>query len=229
MASPLLAVVLAGTTYPFFRYLARRAGLSKDGCVCVQSQENLEAGSAGVLALASVPALEMTVSSAKACALHYREQVLGVSTRALQDFSHFLSAGAVSFARGLNDTPKIVGLMLVLGALGSRVSLLLVAAVMAVGGLLHARRVAVTVSRRITRMDAGQGLAANLVTSLLVLTASHSGLPVSTTHVSCGSLFGMGLTTRQANNGVIRQILFSWVLTVPIAAAIAAVAVSILR
>lgn len=229
LISPILAVLLAGTTYPAFRYVARRAGLSKDWCVCFQKRENLAASSAGTLALVSTPTLEVTASSAEACALHYRAHVLGMSTRSLQDIGHFLSAGAVSFARGLNDTPKIVGLVFSLNALDHRVSLLSVAAVMAVGGLLHASKVAETVGRRITRMDHSQGLAANLVTSLLVLTASHSGLPVSTTHVSCSSLFGIGLTTRQANTGVIRQILASWVLTLPIAATLAAFAAWLLR
>jgi len=71
-------------------------------------------------------------------------------------------------------------------------------------------------------MTHGQGFTANLVTAGLVIVASRFGVPVSTTHVSCGSLFGMGLVTRQANTRVIRQILLSWVLTLPIAASLAA-------
>ncbi|MBN4051990.1 inorganic phosphate transporter, partial [Cytophagaceae bacterium AH-315-L13] len=59
---------------------------------------------------------------------------------------------------------------------------------------------------------------------LLVTTASIHGMPVSTTHVSVGSIFGIGTVTRQANNKVIKEILFSWVLTLPIAAFFSAVA-----
>jgi PiT family inorganic phosphate transporter len=147
----------------------------------------------------------------------------------LLDAAHFLSAGAVSFARGLNDAPKIVGLMMVLEGLKVHASLLLVATAMAAGGLLQARKVGETVSHRITKMNHSQGFVANLVTSLLVLTASGSGLPVSTTHVSCGSLFGMGLVTGQANLGVVRQVVASWVLTLPIAALLASASSFALR
>ena len=68
------------------------------------------------------------------------------------------------------------------------------------GGLLAARRVAETLSRKITPMNHSQGLTANLVTSLVVIGASRFGLPVSTTHVSCGSLFGLGAITGAATD-----------------------------
>jgi PiT family inorganic phosphate transporter len=47
-------------------------------------------------------------------------------------------------------------------------------------------------------MNPGEGFAANLSTALLVSTASFHALPVSTTHVSVGSLHGIGIVTRQA-------------------------------
>ena len=59
---------------------------------------------------------------------------------------------------------------------------------MAVGGLLNARKVAETMSNKITKLNHGQGFTANLVTSILVIFASKLGMPVSTTHVSVGSL-----------------------------------------
>ena len=52
--------------------------------------------------------------------------------------------------------------------------------------------------------------------------ASLFGLPVSTTHVSVGALFGIGLTTRQADFRVVRKILLSWLVTLPCAALIGA-------
>jgi PiT family inorganic phosphate transporter len=73
--------------------------------------------------------------------------------------------------------------------------LFLIAVVMAAGGVLNARRVAETTSRRITRMNPGQGFTANLVTAALVIGDSRLGLPVSTTHVSVGALFGIGLVS----------------------------------
>jgi PiT family inorganic phosphate transporter len=51
-----------------------------------------------------------------------------------------------------------------------------------------------------------------------VIAASKFGLPVSTTHVSVGALFGIGVTTGQADYRVVGNILLSWVLTLPCAA-----------
>jgi PiT family inorganic phosphate transporter len=77
-------------------------------------------------------------------------------------------------------------------------------------------------SHKITGMNHGQGFSANLATGLLVTTASVFGLPVSTTHVSVGALFGIGLTSRQADLRVVRNILLSWFVTLPCAAALGA-------
>ena len=133
-----------------------------------------------------------------------------------------VAAGAVSFARGLNDTPKIVALSLVAGALDLRLSTLLVAAMIALGGIFNARAVAQTVSKRITGMEPVHGLWANLVTSVLVIFASRWGMPVSTTHVSCGALFGIGIANGQARWKMIRTILMAWLLTLPLAALLSA-------
>jgi phosphate/sulfate permease len=94
---------------------------------------------------------------------------------------------------------------------------------MAIGGLLNARKVAMTMSNKITTLNPGQGLAANLVTSFLVIFASRLGVPVSTTHVSVGSIFGVGVVSKTANLGVFSKVLSSWVLTLPIAAMISGI------
>lgn len=146
------------------------------------------------------------------------------STTWLLDAAHFLSAGAVSFARDLNDTPKIATLLLAAGALDLRWSLAAVAGAMAMGGLLNARRVAETMSHRITAMNPGQGCAANLSTAALVVTASLHGLPVSTTHVSVGALLGMSIATRQTKWKPVLGVLTSWVITLPCAALLAGLA-----
>ena len=148
-------------------------------------------------------------------------------TRTL-DTLHFLSGGAVGFTRGLNDTPKIAAMLLVANALDIRQSLAAVALAMAIGGLLHARRVARTMSKKITGMNPGQGFAANVATALLVSTANWHALPVSTTHVSVGALVGIGITTRQAHWKAVGGIVLSWLITLPCAAALAAVAMTCL-
>lgn len=231
LVSPLLAMFLAGTGYPFLRWVCLRAGVIRDWCFCLGEGHRFvpipDRGNA--LALAAAAPMEIITDTVANCSRRYQGRLLGLNLQSLLDAGHFLSAGAVSFARGLNDTPKIVGLMLVLKVFHVQVNILLVAAAMALGGLLHARKVAETVGHRITGMDHNQGFIANMATSFLVLVASHGGLPVSTTHISCGSLFGIGLTTGQADPKVIRQVLMSWVLTLPIAALLAATTIRFLH
>jgi PiT family inorganic phosphate transporter len=155
--------------------------------------------------------------------------VAGLEAGQAVDVLHYVSGGAVGFARGLNDTPKIVALMLAAEALPATWGLALVAGVMAVGGILNARRVAETMSKKITRMNPGQGFTANLVTSILVGCASLFGLPVSTTHVSVGSLFGIGVVNGTARVRTILTILTAWVTTLPLGALLAAAAYLLLQ
>lgn len=152
----------------------------------------------------------------------YTGNVAGISAQKILDVLHFISAGAVGFARGMNDAPKIAGLLLLVSFLNVPSMLIIVAVVMAAGGLLNAKKVAVTMSKKITPMNSGQGFTSNLVTAVLVWTASSSGLPVSTTHVSVGGIFGIGLVNKKADYKMIGKIIGSWVLTLPIAAILSA-------
>ena len=136
------------------------------------------------------------------------------------DRAHYLSAAAVSFARGANDTPKMAALLVATG-LSASAATLAVALAIAIGGWFGTRRVAQTMARDITRIEPADGFGANLVTALLVTVASRFGLPVSTTHVSCGSLFGLALVQRRGDGSTVRRILLAWVVTLPIAALLA--------
>jgi inorganic phosphate transporter, PiT family len=100
---------------------------------------------------------------------------------------------------------------------------------MAIGGLIHSRRIAETMSHQITEMNHGQAFSANLATGILVIAANAFGLPVSTTHVSVGSLFGIGIATGQANPRVMRNIALSWLVTLPCAALFSAGVYALLR
>lgn len=142
-------------------------------------------------------------------------------TRTL-DALHFLSAGAVCFARAVNDTPKMAALLLGMGWLHGSSGMILIAVAMAAGGLISAKQVAETLAHKITGMNPGQGFAANLATALLVTTASVSGLPVSTTHVSVGALLGIGVTTRRVKWHTVIPVLAAWVITLPVSALMAA-------
>ncbi|CAM1349243.1 inorganic phosphate transporter [Tenacibaculum insulae] len=148
--------------------------------------------------------------------------LLYISSHKILDSLHYISSGIVSFARGLNDTPKIVGLLIIINTINIKWSMISVAVIMALGGLINAKKVGETMSKKITKMNSGQGFTANIITGLLVTTASIHGLPVSTTHVSVGSLFGIGTVTKKADYKVISKIILSWILTLPIAAFISA-------
>jgi PiT family inorganic phosphate transporter len=153
----------------------------------------------------------------------------GVASASLargMDGLHFLSAGAVCFARALNDAPKIVGILIGAKAVGAHVGLGAVGLAMAIGGLTGARRVAETMSKRIVPLDPGQGLVVNLTTASLVIAASTFGLPVSTTQVAGGGLFGIGAATGGARWRTITTILLAWVATLPVGALLGAAAMS---
>lgn len=226
LLSPLVAVLLGAVLYQAFRRLRLRLGITKESCACVGS-ETLPVPvpqSGPALAVEGAASLAVAVDSEARCSERYAGAYLGVSCQQAMDTAHFLSSGIVSFARGLNDTPKIAALLLVVEAFDIRWGLVLVAVAIAVGGLLNSRRVAETMSHKITAMNHGQGFSANLATGVLVILASAFGLPVSTTHVSVGALFGIGATTRQADYRVVSGILLSWLLTLPCAALVAGAA-----
>jgi len=221
LLSPILAMVVAGSLYVVFHGARIALGLKKEWCVCIGEAERVIAipQPNSVLALRAVPLpSHLTVDEVENCRERYGGNFLGLTSQQVVDAAHFLSAGTVSFARGLNDAPKIVALLLLWKALDIRWGFAAVASAMAIGGLLNARKVAETMSNKITTMNHGQGFTANLTAAILVVLASLFGLPVSTTHVSVGSLFGIGLTTGKANVPMISAIVLSWVVTLPCAA-----------
>lgn len=227
LVSPVVSIVASGSAYPLFRTIRRRLGVESRSCVCVGTElvavPLVTSPSATVMA-SSVPApttVMVNVGDSASCRQRYHGRVFGLEAAPTLDALHFLSAGLVSFARGLNDTPKIAAILLLVPSIGATGSIFLCGVLIAAGGLVAARRVAESMSHRITAMNPGQGFTANLLTGLLVIVASRYGLPVSTTHVSCGSLFGIGLINGQARWRYIGQVLLAWLTTLPLAAAIA--------
>ncbi|PKO83807.1 MAG: inorganic phosphate transporter [Betaproteobacteria bacterium HGW-Betaproteobacteria-11] len=212
LASPLLAASLG---FGASRLVKR---LPANDCACVVAPSAL-----------APPVGAMMVGTASPTVLIAPESecqeksgvVVRLSLTRAGDRAHIASATLICFARGVNDTPKLAALLIAGSALDVVGTALAIAAVMAAGGLLHASRVAVTMSRRVTRMDHRQGLAANLVTATLVLFASKLGMPVSTTHVSVGAIAGMGASAGTVDRATLRGILLSWAATLPLAAGLA--------
>ena len=218
--SPLLSLALI---YALFPLLARAAVRVERYCVCLERRATVVAG--GGLALASI---SETVVAAADC-----ESPLVAARLSVVDGLHWISSALTSFARGLNDAPKILALGVAAAAIGIRgvPFYAAVAVAMGAGSLVAGFRVTETLARKVTPMSPGEGFAANLVTTLLVGTASFVSLPVSTTHVCSGAIVGVGL---HRGPGAVRwktvgEMGFAWVVTVPVAALAAAAAFGLLR
>jgi len=227
LLSPVISILLTIPLYKIGHGLSRRFGITKESCVCVAPGQfvPLAAFTEANIALAPEtigPRPLVGIGTAPACIDKYDGLVWGITAQKLIDNVHYVSAVAVSFARGLNDAPKIIGLLLVMKALNLQVGMLAVAAAMAIGGWLNAHKVAVTMSKKISRMNDGQALTANLVTAFMVIFASRLGMPVSTTHVSVGSITGIGIVNGSVDKAIISSIFMSWLLTLPIAAVVSA-------
>lgn len=139
---------------------------------------------------------------------------LSKRTKAL-DAVHFASAGAASFSRGLNDTPKMVAILLLIPEASVVFSFVFVSLLILFGGIFDGRNVAETLGKKIAELEPGEGLVASSITSLLVSTASYHSLPVSTTHVSVGALVGIGWSNGKARWRMIGEIFLAWITTVP--------------
>lgn len=222
---PLLFSPVAAAALGLLAYRLLRLRPPAQDCVCLAPQPAGAVAPAGPLLLAATP--QLLIAEGAACDRLGLPGVRFSIARAL-DRVHVFSAGLICFARALNDTPKLAALLIAAHVFGARTSVMLVAAVMAFGGLLCARRVAETMSRRVARMDHTQGVAANLITAALVLGASHLGLPVSTTHVSVGSIASVGAGSSSLNRDALRNVLLSWVATLPMAAGLAWSALQVL-
>ncbi|WP_333874466.1 inorganic phosphate transporter [Methylobacter sp.] len=215
LLSPFVALLLAALLY---RLQPKLPVFNQDLCVCVEQPDRLLLVDASNTAMIAGLSSTLSIAPQTLCAERDVGFVVGFDARRMLNSLHFCSAGAVCFARGLNDTPKIAALLLLAPGFSLQWIIVVIAVMMLLGGLFNARRVAETMSHKITAITPPQGFSANLTTALLVIFASQFGMPVSTTHVSVGALFGIGLCGGKANTEVIASIALSWLLTLPCAA-----------
>ncbi len=227
-ASPLMSLLLVFAIFPLVRV---GLGRWQAYCVCVQQPGAIATVSVNRATMTPIPtAGGIVVDDTESCACS-PVTIAGVT---FADGLHWLSAGATAFARGLNDAPKVLGLGVVAATalnFSLTVSFLLVAFAMTIGSALRGFKVTETLAQKVTPMSPLEGLAANLVTSLLVIFASRLALPVSTTHVSSAAIVGLGLKrdAREVRWKTVGEMLLAWIVTLPTAAAIAAVAYFVLR
>ena len=144
------------------------------------------------------------------------------------------TACAMAFAHGSNDVANAVGPLAAVagvvntGAIAAKSTvpgwiLLLGAGGIVLGLATYGFKVMATIGRKITELTPSRGFAAELGAAATVVLASGTGLPISTTHTLVGAVLGVGLARGigALNLRVIGTIFMSWVVTLPVGAALA--------
>jgi PiT family inorganic phosphate transporter len=146
-----------------------------------------------------------------------------------------VSASMVSLAHGTNDGQKTMGIisltlvtagMLPSGSAPPFWVILIAGTAIALGTYLGGWRIIRTLGKRVTEIEAPQGLAAETSSTAVILVSSQLGFPLSTTQVCTGAIFGAGAGRRLASVrwGMAGQMAIAWLLTLPSAAIVGAVA-----
>jgi len=144
-----------------------------------------------------------------------------------------LSAAAMAFTHGLNDAQKSMGIITMTLVSTRMISepnvpiwvVLSCATAMALGTSAGGWRIIKTMGHKIIRLEPVHGFAAETSAAIVLFVASHFGMPVSTTHVISGSIFGVGSSKRMSavRWGVAQNMVVAWVLTLPASGLVAAV------
>ena len=146
---------------------------------------------------------------------------------------HLVSAATYSIGHGLNDAQKTMGIIAVLlystGYLGGEFHVphwVAISCYVAIGlgTLCGGWRIIETMGSRITKLSQHQGFSASTGGSVMLITASYYGIPVSTTHTITGCVIGAGAARRASavRWGVARSVVMAWVITIPASASVAA-------
>jgi len=144
-----------------------------------------------------------------------------------------VSAALYSLGHGTNDAQKtmgiIAGLLFSAGYLGQEFYvptwvILSAHAAIALGTMAGGWRIVKTMGMRITKLKPVGGFCAETAGAATLIGTAIAGIPVSTTHTITGAISGVGATSRLSavRWGVARQIVWAWILTIPVSAAIAA-------
>ena len=86
-----------------------------------------------------------------------------------------------------------------------------------------------TVGYHLTEIHPASGFSAELAAAMVVMIASLSGLPVSSTHILIGAVLGIGLVNRETNWGLMKPIALAWIVTLPAAGILSAITLIALR
>jgi PiT family inorganic phosphate transporter len=151
-----------------------------------------------------------------------------------------VSSAALSFAHGGNDAQKVMGILYVTivtakiikpgDTMPDWIPLACYSAI-ALGTLSGGWKIVKTMGSKITKITPLEGVSAETAGAITLFFTEHFGIPVSTTHTITGSIIGVGLTKRLSavRWGLTINIIWAWVITIPISALIAAGVFSLLR
>src|SRR4051794_13314246 len=145
-----------------------------------------------------------------------------------------VSGGLLSLSHGTNDAQKTMGIIFLALVANGNLSadadiptwvIVSAASAIALGTYVGGWRIIRTMGSRIIKMDPAQGFAAQGVGAAVILSASHVGFPLSTTHVISGAIMGAGAAKRVSavRWGVAGNIVTAWLLTLPASAAVGAI------
>lgn len=169
-----------------------------------------------------------------------RGRQLSKATFILFSWMQVFTACAFAFSHGSNDIANAVGPFAAIldvlrsNAIGEEAvvpgPVMLTFGVALVAGLWFIGRAVIrTVGEGLTKIHPASGFAAELSAAAVVMLASVLGLPVSSTHILIGAVIGVGLVNRAANWRLMRPIFLAWIITLPVAAILGAVGVSVFR
>jgi PiT family inorganic phosphate transporter len=150
-----------------------------------------------------------------------------------------VSSAALSFSHGANDAQKtagiITGVLVTSGMLAAfevpAWVIFAAYAAIALGTLSGGWRIVHTMGGRLTRLKPRSGFCAETAAAISILFATSLNLPISTTHVTAGSIAGVGAVQRlkAVRWGVATNILWAWVLTIPASALIGWISMELIQ
>jgi PiT family inorganic phosphate transporter len=150
-----------------------------------------------------------------------------------------VSAGLYSLGHGGNDAQKTMGIITGLLVTGGYLKsfdvplwvILISHAAIALGTMFGGWRIVKTMGTKITKLQPFGGFCAETSGAITLFLATHLGIPVSTTHTITGAIIGVGATRRisAVKWGVAGKIVWAWILTIPLSAAVAALSYFAIR
>lgn len=149
-----------------------------------------------------------------------------------------LSSGIMAFSHGSNDAQKTMGIItLALFSFGAIKTndvptwvIFMCALTMGLGTMAGGWKIIRTMGTKVIKLKPIHGFAAETSSAAVILTASHFGIPISTTHVISSSIMGVGSTLRLSavKWSLVLNIVFTWVVTIPVCMMISALVYAII-